>query len=252
MTADKRISLIRVKVERAKKHFGEVEIARDTFLSTEPYGFESKINPQTGYEDFYITRIQDPPVEIGLVAGDVIHNLRSALDHLAWQLVLANGQTPSVSTCFPIFDSAERFQTMDARKVRGMSQSAIDAIGATKPYKDGADALWCLHKLDIADKHHALLTAIISVVEASLTSFGSFTQPGFRFGGFSLPNFQSPLKIGDVFFTREPGMHREVKLNFDVAFNEEGILEGKPVLRTLQYLIDQVEKLILDFKPLLS
>jgi hypothetical protein len=32
--------------------------------------------------------------EWGPIIGDVVHNLRSALDHLVWQLTIANGHTP--------------------------------------------------------------------------------------------------------------------------------------------------------------
>src|SRR3954449_6844604 len=33
------------------------------------------------------TEVRPVPSDVGLTAGDFIHNLRSALDHLAWQMV---------------------------------------------------------------------------------------------------------------------------------------------------------------------
>lgn len=50
----------------------------------------------------------DPPppaLRLAVVAGDILHSLRSALEHLAWALVLENGGEPSDSkpaTQFPI------------------------------------------------------------------------------------------------------------------------------------------------------
>src|ERR1041385_8956240 len=128
LTADERLALIRLKVERAKKHILDLEIARDRFIETEPYVIETERNPQTGNYLFRVTKLQPPPHDIGLIAGDVAHNLRSALDHLAYQLVLVNKENPNRSTEFPIFDDAARYVAGSHRKIKLMSQSAQDAI----------------------------------------------------------------------------------------------------------------------------
>ena len=46
-------------------------------------------------------------VEWSLILGDLLHNLRSALDHLAWQLVVDGGGTPSQDTNFPVCCSTQ-------------------------------------------------------------------------------------------------------------------------------------------------
>ncbi|GAC1399098.1 MAG: hypothetical protein NVSMB56_14050 [Pyrinomonadaceae bacterium] len=66
---------------------------RNKFINSNPYRIERESDPQTGYNVYRVFDIQTPPVEIGLLAGDVIHNLRSVLDHLAYQLVYVNGAT---------------------------------------------------------------------------------------------------------------------------------------------------------------
>ena len=130
MNADERIALIREKIDRSKKHLDDLATARDRFFDPKPYVIESKRDPQTGLDNFNVTDVKAPPHEIGLIAGDISHNLRSALDHLAFQLVLANKQVPDKHTCFPIFDDAATYNANRARRVRGMAQSAIDAIDA--------------------------------------------------------------------------------------------------------------------------
>jgi alkanesulfonate monooxygenase SsuD/methylene tetrahydromethanopterin reductase-like flavin-dependent oxidoreductase (luciferase family) len=47
-------------------------------------------------------RIQGVPYKVLVVIGDVIHNLRSALEQTVWQLVLANGGHPDHKTKLPI------------------------------------------------------------------------------------------------------------------------------------------------------
>jgi hypothetical protein len=58
-----------------------------------------------GPPEQYIFRVrffQDTPQEWGLLVGDFAHNARSALDHLAWQVVLFGGGNPDDRTGFPI------------------------------------------------------------------------------------------------------------------------------------------------------
>lgn len=253
MTADERLALIRVKIERAKQHLRNLEAVRDRFIETKPYLIESKHDPQTGYDIFSVTNVQTPPADIGIIAGDVIHNLRSALDHLAYQLVYVNGATHTKQTSFPIWDDATEYKAQRARKVKGMEQSAIDAIDATEPYQGGKGAgLWVLHYLDIADKHHALLTTLISLTGAHFEVPG-FWQRGFKgIGGFSLPGFGKPLKDGDIIATREPNMGKAMELTLDITLTEPEVIKGRPLLVTLQLLIDLVDNLIVSFKPLLN
>jgi hypothetical protein len=90
---------------RARKHLEELHALIQEFMQGDPERTDS-----IGGADLHIdnikgkltcdARIPDaPPVhKWGLVVGDVLHNLRSALDHLAWQLVLANGKSPTSRT----------------------------------------------------------------------------------------------------------------------------------------------------------
>jgi len=247
MTADERLARIRSKVQRAKQHFGNLKIARDRFIESEPYVVESKKNPKAGYVDFYLANIQAPPDEIGLITGDVIHNLRSALDHLAYQLVLVNSATPTRQTCFPIFDSAQ-IVTTGTRQVQGMAQTAIDAINAAKPYQSGTDELWWLHKLDIADKHHAPLLTLMRVGEADIEVPGGFWQPGFKWPDFAMPGFGTPLKDGDVFFTCELGVEDYTKVRFDVMLSDPQSIKSFPLVMLLQKILYVVDALIVSFR----
>jgi hypothetical protein len=38
-----------------------------------------------------------------VILGEIIHDLRSSLDHVVWQLVIANGSLPGYWNQFPIF-----------------------------------------------------------------------------------------------------------------------------------------------------
>lgn len=250
MTAKHRLKAIRSKTERAIKHVDDLAAVCKTFIDSTPFTLGRETDPETGYYHFNVTNVQTPPREVGLIAGDAIHNLRSALDHLACYLVLANGNRPSRQTCFPIFDSAAKYQAMDTKKVRGMSQDAIDAIDAAKPYKGGNDKLHTLHELDIADKHHSLLATLVAVRQGTIevnVSLRNFKAPP-----FALPKFQTPLKDGDVFFICEPGVENYTRIDFDVALCEPEIIKGRSIVPVLRQLVQSVDDTITAFEAFLG
>src|ERR1700694_5642328 len=111
------ITSAHLKVERAKKHIIELDNALTAFKSTKPYKIETYVNPKTPQIlNYYLVEVDEVPDAISLICGDVFHNLRGALDHLAAQLVIASGNGSSVSgdkanvdIGFPIFDSAAKY-----------------------------------------------------------------------------------------------------------------------------------------------
>jgi hypothetical protein len=100
------------------------------------------------------------PHLVTVVAGDVVHNLRSALDHVAWQLVLANGGTPVEpgrgrrATQFPIL-------THDPGTLEvagGVSPAALKIIHDAQPYACvdwRGRLLAALAHISNTDKHRA-------------------------------------------------------------------------------------------------
>jgi hypothetical protein len=160
-----RIEGILAKVERAKKHIHELEVEIGSFLDGKPYRVSVKAHSQLSFATcFYMEHAEPIPTVIPIVTGDVIQNLRSALDHLAWQLVEASGSPPGKGTAFPIFDHAvlgseKEIAKFVARKVKGMKEPMRDAISGLHPYKGGNDYLWAIHDINITDKHSLLVTS---------------------------------------------------------------------------------------------
>jgi hypothetical protein len=81
------------------------------YVVTEQYGPETRFEhsiPERGGASGIACRADlkpDPPLEMAVLRGDLVHNLRSALDHLANTLVVANGGVPKEGqggTQFPI------------------------------------------------------------------------------------------------------------------------------------------------------
>jgi hypothetical protein len=108
----------------------------------------------------------DPPLPdaVPLLIGDAVHNLRSALDHLACALadlkVPTTSETGHAGIEFPIHISEHDFNAKGAGRIKRLPPSAQDEIKSLQPYHAGDNArhqfLWALHRLDIIDKHRRI------------------------------------------------------------------------------------------------
>src|SRR6266536_1025914 len=99
------------KLKRAEKHIGELNSALEEFYATKPYGIRKKIDPDTRDQIYYLTRLDSVPLPISLIIGDVLQNLRSALDHLAYALVAKAiaPVLPNKYLTFPIMDTEKQY-----------------------------------------------------------------------------------------------------------------------------------------------
>jgi hypothetical protein len=101
--------------------------------------------------------------ELSLVAGDFVHNLRTALDHLACACVRASGNEPTDQNAFPIYEripEGRSRQNFEA-KLTGMDPIYAEGITALQPYRNpGTEEsrnLARLASLDNLDKHKLLV-----------------------------------------------------------------------------------------------
>ena len=260
MTTEKKLIGIRAKIERANNHLSDLDAACRAFCDTQEDQVSSSVNPNTGELTYYGPPDRDVPMEIAIVAGDAVHNLRSALDHLAYQLVLANGNKPNRKTDFPIFKDASDYEKNCVERTEGMSQKALARIGEAKPYKGGNDTLWRLHKLDIIDKHRLLFTTCVlnpsnSITPSQVTGL-SKTFPR----KFSVPHDLQiaspirsvPLKAGvELLTVPRSDAGAPIKFRFIIAFNEEEIFTEPISIMALRPMASFIDDFTAGFKPLL-
>ena len=159
MDAAERLSNVWPKLERAKQHINELHRAYRIFIKSNPYVVGTKRDDKRGLI-YYIVSVKPVPIEIATITGDILQNLVSALDHLAYQLVCVgkSNEGPFFHVYFPVADSATEYEAKKVRKVEGMRPEAIEAIDEITPYKGGNDLLWKLWKLNNADKHRWVVT----------------------------------------------------------------------------------------------
>jgi hypothetical protein len=159
---------VRRKIERAEHHFDDIKSALKLVLGTETDNHAVIIKNDYERKQMIITLPKVTPIKpsVPLIVGDCIHNLRSALDHLVFQLARKNGASAEAAqkTFFPICLTQEDFESRVKKLVKPfISDKALAEIKRSQPYSaydvpEGSD-IWVLHKLDIIDKHRLLLVA---------------------------------------------------------------------------------------------
>lgn len=274
MTAEERLALVRVKVERAKKHLGDLEVAIKAFEKGDPspYRIGVKDDPDAGKRIYYLMNNPFIPTYITAIAGDVVQNLRGTLDHLAWTLVSLTYPQGIPSNlhkriCFPIVDTAAKYPAVRGQIQSLVSQKAIEQIDRTEPYGDGKGViLWQLHSLSIADKHRFLLTVAgqYTAIDIGSAAKGAFMQMSPDMADalrnidltlfFGVADKTCPLKAGDPLFidSLDHEVNKEIKFGIQVSLYEPQIIQPDPLIPTLQQMADFIDNLIVSFKPLLA
>lgn len=158
---------IYAKLERAEFHLTELDRVLGPVFNVRSEHF-IRVTDSTGTKLVYWTT-SVPPIDLGwsIIIGDVLTNLRAALDHLAWQLVLLDGDTPTRETYFPILEIElnRNGSTVKPSIGPGSRSPGIQAaIEQAQPYQRGEGVaaeqhqLWGLNELVKIDKHRLLLT----------------------------------------------------------------------------------------------
>jgi hypothetical protein len=257
------------RVERAKEQRRDLEIEMRAWAKNGAYKVVSQFNQQTGYTEFYVAELSDiTPLTHSLI-GEIIHTLRTALDHLAYQLLLVS-TTPIPADesriKFPIYDDSKTTETDAFGPIKTLRKQIIEAIRKVNPCKTGQPLLWILHTLDIVDKHRRIVTS--HLVNHSVYTAEAMQQllidrglsdmtavVGLRNAFYTTPKTGKKAQVGDVVFTAPADsseeMKQKLKFTFDIAFDEPQIIEGKSVIETLDEMIKVVEHLITGFEPFL-
>lgn len=135
-----------------------------------------------------------------LMVGDVVHNLRAALDHLVYAIAIfeANGQEPppkADTLAFPLCDDPDSFTGANGakRRIASLSDPVRAAIEGCQPYNrrhpELPPLLSVLNTLEKTDKHKLLRLAFSSTAQGDI----GFTGPPIE--GLSVQFWANPAEI---------------------------------------------------------
>ncbi len=255
---------VRTKIQRANRHIEELDDAIQRFRKADLCEIAANRYPDLeGQQVHAIVVANDPlvPPEIAVVFGEVLFNLRSALDQLAFALCPTAGLPPGTigNIYFPIADSPAKYVTAGAEVKRLAKPEAVKVLDRVQPYKGGdGEILWVLEQLNNIDKHRLPLTVAFRL---DTMDWAPMTAESMRQGGYpeaviaraikhlyssnpiiKFPASTPPLKAGHVLFTTTGELkgHDKVKLAVDVALDEPGIVGCKPLAPLVHEFADFV------------
>jgi len=193
-----------------------------------------------------------------VLAGEIIHHLRAAFDHLAWQLSSPIFQAKSPHQIeFPVFDVRPKRcgkcggvnpnkLCRYCRKIEGIaSPTALTRIESLQPYKGatpGHHPLWLIHDMDRIDKHRELVLTV-HIMRVNIQANAALNGTGQQ-----LPWEVNPRNVR---LTRPPQVDMKVKMSADVTFREFSGRDDDPIIPTLQNFLrfsaDSLEGFTVEF-----
>ncbi len=150
-----------LRYQRALDHFDTFHKTFEWFRESHPC--KLAVNPQSEHPGglIYVKGIDAAPLQLSVMLGDALQNLRQSLDHIVWELSI--GATDNSRTEFFISDNAKLFRTRGMGRIARVTDDAKAFIDAVQPYYRGdftdkahAEPLWILDRLGNVDKHRAI------------------------------------------------------------------------------------------------
>lgn len=249
------------KVARAKEHLGMLKSSVESFtLDREAYSIVKEMDTDTGVHTLRLQIYRDPTLDDwALLIGDCIHNMRSALDHLFWALVLLkypNGtNTWSPDAAFPITRHKHIFESRKPRLEQWVGKNVTEMLENMQPYQGAGpdkNALLFIHEWDITDKHK-LLVPLVWIAEQGELTFergGKHPSPAIH-TTFHAARMENDAVIATIKVS-PPDAVMDVDFNptLGIVFETDPI--AHIVIPALESLIGVVESVIKDFDPLFN
>jgi hypothetical protein len=159
-----------LKLMWAHKHLIDLDVAVKRFETEDPAALMPEFLPKRPGHNFRYVVTKQPPTELGLMIGDVIDNMRSALDHAVYELTVANIGHEVPQTAFPVCVTKAAWATWSRRhkewahhtgmyKLRGVPRGARTLIREHQPFhwkRYRRRALWIIEELWNIDKHRSI------------------------------------------------------------------------------------------------
>lgn len=261
---------IQAKLTRADEHLKLLDEAISAYLRGNPYRFVGEEHYEGEYHHWSIVlEVRELPPDLvwGPIIGDAVHNLRSALDHLAWQLALPTprAETPNRIE-FPVFLDSPAHDPGGTftRKLKYLRREAHAVIEAAQPYKAGDlhHPLWLLHRLWNTDKHRNLHTAgFLFGTPSDDSPFGYGSWSSGSLDGITATENRTPLSsgYGNANQNLQGRMDTYAAMTFDVCLGQTergwtknlpyGGLPIRQILRRIRTYVDT--EVVTPLAPLL-
>lgn len=216
------------RVNRAAEHLSELAELFDEYTTANSGKLYLVLTPDKppdlgGEFTFDWSEGRPPPSKTGILAGEVVYNLRAASDYLVYALAELDAGTPNEKSQFPIEERKKTF--WEVRRdtwLRGVNDDHVRQLEAYQPY---AGCPWTRKLRDLSnfDKHR------------QLTSIN--------------PTWKGRLPSQDAAFEPFPGQPGRVRAPLRDQTCEVRMADRFPLIDTLNELGSGVHSLVEEFEP---
>ncbi len=231
------------KIARASEHFDHLEREIVAFIHEDPYKQVVEPDPdRAGHLLYKFKLVKQLPASLPEIVGDIVGNLRDALDHATYAVAIASGCASPKDAYFPFAGTAERFEASLKGRCKDVPQEIWPLLRSFQPYKGGNNLLYALNAVRNADKH----TMLTPIGSAFLRPYTSVKGKGYW--SMRLPEHSVWDRAKqEVVFIEAPTdteLQYEISFIFFVAFNEIEIVDGEPVLVVLDAFGGEVNRIL--------
>jgi hypothetical protein len=233
----------------------------EQFVADHPYGLMTEFDANADALIIRAHALQADsaiPLRFGAIAGDVLYNLRCALNYLAVQLARI-GTGPGRDTQFPLFfdppgssrklDAAARYKDATNRFLHGVAATDRTSVEQMQPYNGGQWAhLAIIGTFGDYDRHQ-MINASAWLAEFKPPSVrGPVAKLSIEHTGFMVVSEGAELmRVIELETAGEGEVAMELPLSYTVAFGE---INAKPAFTVadLRQAIDLAESVIDSFR----
>ena len=154
------------KLDRARELIPLLQREIDQYYASDPIRLRLEHHEGPKRMEAVVESVRQPPLRLGVLMGDFVHNLRSALDHLVWQLALTQTDTPHDRLQFPVLDEAPPeagWRSMVGDRLQRVPPEAVQRIWDLQPFhseQPEIHALAIVQALSNEDKHRVILQPV--------------------------------------------------------------------------------------------
>jgi hypothetical protein len=253
---------VRAKIERAEFQRAALDAECKAWTEQQRAEVVHHYDSDTTWHRFVVKAIDPvpPPLVWSVVLGEIVHDLRSALDHTIWQLVLSNNCVPDKGNQFPIFSRYPKQPGAMNTCLNGVATAPATRIKQLQPYRrknrKEPDPLEILGYLSNTDKHRTIHA--VAAVTSSLVNTGDFTLttgpgpnpvPEFRWNQSVGKPIEDEPELVAVRITPHEGASVEYKghaqMGASIAFGEGGRVPFSKVAN----LVAEVTRIVAILEP---
>src|ERR1017187_8892501 len=99
-----------LKAQRAKTQIQELNVALRAFLKSTSHKIVSEVYPETDEEIWRFELSKKPSHELSILTGEILHNLRSALDNMLSEIVVRISKKTDSKVEFPFGRNFDEFE----------------------------------------------------------------------------------------------------------------------------------------------